>query len=242
MHMLFTGLPIALLITAAAGFMRGFVGVGSGMLMAPIFALIFGPKETVATIIIMELFVTAQLLPTVYGKIEWRVIVPMGSAAGLFMPLGSWLLVNINADLMARGIAFVVLIFAVLLMFEYRFHGEKRLVSILGIGALSGVMMAATSLGNPPVILYLLASSDPSATNRANFTGYFAITLAVLFALMLISGLISWPSVFRSASLLPVFMLCAWAGGRYFKKSTEKRYRQVALGLIFMVGVFGILR
>ena len=30
-----------------AGFMRGFVGVGSGMLMAPVFAILFGPLQTV---------------------------------------------------------------------------------------------------------------------------------------------------------------------------------------------------
>lgn len=240
--MLTIGLLIALLVSVAAGFMRGFVGVGSGMLMAPIFAILFGPRETVAMIIIMELFVTAELLPTVYRKIEWRIILPMSAAAALFMPAGSWVLVNIDADLMVRGIAFVVLIFVVILMFDHRFHGEKRLISILGIGAVSGVMMAATSLGNPPVILYFLTSQNSSATNRANFTGYFAITLVVLLSMMLAGRLISWPAVFRAVLLLPVFMLSAWAGGRYFNKSSEKRYRQVALGLLFIVAVFGIFR
>ena len=222
--------------------MRGFVGVGSGMLMAPIFAILFGPRDTVTMIIIMEFVVTIQMLPTVYARIEWRIIAPMAAAAALLMPAGSWLLVTMDADLMARGIALVVLIFVVLLMFDWRFQGEKRLVSILGIGAVSGVMIAATSLGNPPVILYLLSSQDNSATNRANFTGYFAITLGVLMIMMLATRLIIWPAVFRAALLLPVFMLSAWVGSRYFKNSSEKLYRQVALGLLFIVSTFSILR
>ena len=233
---------IALLVAIVAGFMRGFVGVGSGMLMAPVFAILFGPRDTVTMIIIMELVVTAQLLPTVYANIEWRVIAPMAAAAALMMPTGSWLLVTVNADLMARGIALVVLIFVVLLMFDWRFQGEKRLISILGIGAVSGVMIAATSLGNPPVILYLLSSQDNSATTRANFTGYFAITLVVLVIMMVASRLIIWPAVLRAALLLPVFMLSAWMGGRYFKKSSEELYRRVALCLLFIVAIFGILR
>lgn len=237
-----TDLLIAFLIVIAAGFMRGFVGVGSGMLMAPIFAILFGPRETVAMILIMELVVTAQILPTVYRKIEWRTILPMGAAAALFMPAGSWLLINIDADLMARGIALVVLIFTILLMLNYRFHGEKRLVSILGIGVVSGVMMAATSLGNPPVIFYFLTSPSNAPTNRANFTGYFAITLVVLLSMMLARGLVTRSAVYQTALLLPVFMLSAWAGARYFNKSSEKRYRQVALGLLFLVAVFAILR
>ncbi len=34
--------------TAAAGLMRGFAGFGSGMLKSPVFAILFGPVETVA--------------------------------------------------------------------------------------------------------------------------------------------------------------------------------------------------
>ena len=233
---------IASVVTVAAGFMRGFIGVGSGMLMAPVFAIIFGPRDTVAMIIMMDLIVTAQLLPTVYRKIEWRIIAPMGAAAALFMPFGSWLLVTMDPDLMARGIALVVLVFVVLLMFNWRYDGEKRLVSIFAVGALSGVLCAATSLGNPPVILYLLSSRDPSATNRANFTGYFAITLVVVLTLMVATGLVALIAVLHASLLLPLFMLSAWVGGRYFQRSNEKIYRRVALGLLFCVAVFGILR
>ena len=54
-----------------AGFMRGFVGVGSGMLMAPVFAILFGPLQTVETVIMLDAFVTAQLLPSVHRLVEW---------------------------------------------------------------------------------------------------------------------------------------------------------------------------
>ena len=119
---------------------------------------------------------------------------------------------------------------------------QKRLISILGIGALSGVMMAATSLGNPPVILYLLSSENRSATNRANFTGYFAITLVVLIIMMLANRLISWPAFYRAFLLLPVFMMSAWVGARYFQKSSERLYRRVALCLLIIVAILVIIR
>jgi uncharacterized membrane protein YfcA len=233
---------IALAVVAVAGFMRGYLGVGSGMLMAPVFAIIFGSRDTVAMIIMMDLVVTAQMLPSVYRKIEWRIIAPMGAAAAFCMPFGSWLLVSLDPDLMARGIALVVLVFVVLMMFDWRYAGEKRLLSIFLVGAMSGVLVTATSLGNPPVILYLLSSRDSSATSRANFTGYFAITLVVALTLMVSTGLVTLTAVLHAAVLLPVYMLSAWIGGRYFHKSSEKRYRRVALGLLLCVAVFGILR
>ena len=235
-------LAVAVAVTLAAGLMRGFAGVGSGMLMAPIFTLLFGPVETVAMVIIMEVVVTAQLLPAVRREIEWRVIGPMGAAAALLMPLGSWLLVSLDPELIGRAMAVIVLGFSILLLAGWRYAGRKRTASSLGVGAASGVLMGATSLGNPPVMLYLLSGQDPAARNRANFTGYFAVTLSALIAWMLALGLIGWPAALRALLLLPPFMAAAWLGSRLFRKSSEQLYRRVALGLLVGVGLYGLLR
>ena len=237
-----SALIAAIAVSVAAGLMRGFAGVGSGMLMAPIFALLFGPVETVAMIILMEVVVTAQLMPSVHREIEWRVIAPMGGVAALFMPLGSWLLVSLDPALIGRGMALIVLGFSILLLTGWRYDGPKRLATSLGVGALSGVLMAATSLGNPPVMLYLLSSRDGAARNRANFTGYFAVTLVALILWMLASGLIGWPAALRVLLLLPPFMAAAWIGSRLFRKSSEQLYRRVALGILVCVGLYGLLR
>ena len=100
-----TGFWIAAAVALLAGFMRGFVGVGSGMLMAPVFAILFGPLQTVGMVIMLDALVTAQLLPSVHRLIEWRVIIPMAAMAALFMPVGTWLLLTVDARSMARAIA-----------------------------------------------------------------------------------------------------------------------------------------
>ncbi|MDH3581043.1 MAG: sulfite exporter TauE/SafE family protein [Hyphomicrobiales bacterium] len=237
-----TALLIAIAIASAAGLMRGFAGVGSGMLMAPFFVKLFGPIDTIAIIIMMELVVTAQLLPTVWREIDWRVIAPMGGLAALSMPLGSWLLVSLDPKQIATGIAALVMLFAAVLMTGWRYEGPKPLWATLGVGSVSGVLMALTSLGNPPVMLYLLSSRDPAATNRANFTGYFAITLIALIAMMTLSGLIGWNAVTMLAALLPVFMIFAWIGSRLFRQSSELIYRRVALGILFCAGLYNLIQ
>ena len=242
MEFLTTEILVAAGVAAAAGLMRGFAGVGSGMLMAPFFAILFGPVQTVAVIILMELVVTAQLLPGVRREINWSVIAPMGVAAALFMPAGSWLLVTLDPELLARFIALVVLVFSIILMIGWRYDGEKKVWMSAGTGALSGVLIASTSLGNPPVMVYLLSSRDSAATNRANFTGYFAVTLIALIVLMAAAGLIDRNAVVTAAILLPVFMAGAFVGSRLFRKSSEALYRRVALGFLFCVGCYGLLR
>ena len=242
MELLTTEILAAAVAATAAGLMRGFAGVGSGMLMAPFFAILFGPVQTVAIIILMEIVVTAQLLPGVRREINWNVVAPMGIAAAIFMPAGSWLLVTLDPDLLARFIALVVLVFSIVLMTSWRHDGTKKPWASAGVGAFSGVLMASTSLGNPPVMVYLLSGPDGAATNRANFTGYFAVTLVALIAMMAVSGLIDRNAVVTAAMLLPVFMAGAFVGSRLFRKSSEAFYRRIALALLFCVGVYGLLR
>ncbi len=233
---------VATAAAVAAGLMRGFAGFGSGMVMAPVFAILFGPVETVATIILMEVVVTLQLMPGVLGDIEWRFVGPMGAVAALFMPAGSWFLVSMDPEVMAHGMAAIVVVFAMVLITGWRYGGEKRLLPTLGVGAVSGAMMAATSLGNPPVMLYMLSSRDTAVRNRANVIAYFAVTLTMLIAIMSLTNLMSWPAVWRAAMLTPGFVLTTWIGGRLFRQSSEPLYRRVALVFLLCVGVFGLLR
>lgn len=231
---------IAIAIAAAAGLMRGFAGVGSGMLMAPFFVHIFGPVETVGIIILIESVATAQLMPSVRHDISWRTIAPMGAAAAAAMPVGSWLLLSLAADSLQFGVALLVTVSALALLTGWRYEGDKPLAATLGVGVISGLLMALTSLGNPPVMLYLLSSRDTAATNRANFTAHFALTLAALIVMMAIGGLIGLAVIKTAAILLPGFLITIWIGSRMFSKSNEQTYRRVALGILLAAGLYGM--
>lgn len=232
------GLGIA--IAAAAGLMRGFAGVGSGMLMAPFFVHLFGPVESVGIIILIEIFATAQLLPSVHRHIHWPTIAPMGLAAAAFMPLGSWLLVSLDTANIQFGVSLVVTVSALALLTGWRYEGRKPLPATLGVGSVSGLLLALTSLGNPPVMLYLLSSRDTAETNRANFTGYFALTLIALIVIMAAGGLLSWAIAGLAAALLPGFLATTWIGSRLFKRANEATYRRIALGILLCAGLYGM--
>ena len=59
---------------------------------------------------------------------------------------------------------------------------------------------------------------------------------------MAFGGLIDRGAVLTAAILLPVFMVGAHVGSRLFRKSSEALYRRAALGLLFCVGCYGLLR
>src|SRR2546430_16963816 len=90
------GLWTALGVTLIAGLMRGFAGFGSAMLMAPIFAILFGSAEMVVTVVAIELVVSLQLFPQVRGHADWKTLRPTSIAACAAMPLGAGLLPSVD--------------------------------------------------------------------------------------------------------------------------------------------------
>ena len=236
-------LLIAAGVAVVGGLMRGFAGFGSAMLMAPIFAILFGPAEMVAIVCMLELPVGLQLLPSALRHAEWRFVGPMSATAVLFMPIGVWLLVNLDPEILKRGVAAVVLLFAVVLLTGWRHHGGKSLSIACSLAALSGAMMATVGIGGPPVLLYMLSGQDSATTNRANIIVYFAATGVFLLLMVAFAAeAVGFSALWRALILTPPFMLAAWLGARLFRQSSEKIYRRTALAFLLGVGLFGLLR
>lgn len=234
---------IALAVTLVAGLMRGFAGFGSAMLMAPIFAILFGSTEMVVTVIAIEMVVSLQLFPQVRGHADWRTLAPMSLAACAAMPLGVWLLASVDKDAIVTGVSAVIVAFVVLLVSGWRYRGSRSAIAAAVVGAVSGAMMATTAVGGPPVLLYLLSLGDPPKVSRANVVTYYFLTQFLLIAIVLAAGVAGWDALARGLVLFPAMALGAWVGGRLFHGlASERLYRNVALAILLATGIFGLLR
>ena len=229
------------MIALAGGLVRGTTGFGAAMVMAPPLALILGPKMAVPLALLLETFAAAPMLPGALALARLRVIAPICAAAMATVPLGSYLLAGASPMALRRAISATVIVFALALLSGRRYQGEPRLATSLGVGALSGTMLAATSIGAPPVILYLLSGPDSAAVTRANLTLYvMALSGAGLVALAM-GGLITVPTLQTAALMTLPFVGGVMVGSRLFARLSDLRFRRsvmvfmmcVALGVLF---------
>ncbi|MBM3574020.1 MAG: sulfite exporter TauE/SafE family protein [Alphaproteobacteria bacterium] len=233
--------PIAAAVAAAAGLLRGFAGFGSAMLMAPIFAILFDATEMVLLVAIMELATSLHLFPQTRRDCRWSLVGPVTIAACLAMPVGIWILFNVDRVAIQKFVSAAVVIFALVMLTGWRWRGGRALTPTIVVGAVSGAMMATTSVGGPPVILYLLSGDDPARIVRANVIAFYFITLTAICALVFWFGAAGW-SPFAWAALLLPFMLGGSAiGSRLFRGAHERVYRNVALAVLAIVGVIGLI-
>ena len=237
------GLWTALGVTLVAGLMRGFAGFGSAMLMAPIFAILFGAADMVVTVTAIELVVSLQLFPQVRKDADWKTLTPMSIAACIAMPFGVWLLASIDKGTIVTGVSAIIVGFVIVLWSGWKYRGPRSSAISAAVGSISGGMMATTGVGGPPVLLYLLSLNDPPNVNRANIVTYYFVTGFLLIAIVVATGVAGWQALLRAVVLFPAMVLGAWIGGRMFASfGNERTYRNVALAILFATGMLGLLR
>jgi uncharacterized membrane protein YfcA len=234
--------PIAAVATLVAGLLRGFAGFGSAMLMAPLFAILFGSAEMVATIVAMELAISFHLFPMTRHQCRWDTVGPMTATACLFMPIGLWLLVSVDRVVIQKAVSGIVALFAAIMFLGWRWRGRRGLLPAAAVGAISGTMMATTSVGGPPVLLYMLSGDDPPAVTRANIIAYYSLTQALLIAIVFATGVVGPTTLWRVGVLFPLMLAGSWLGSRLFRDADERVYRNVALAILFAVGLFGLIK
>jgi len=230
----------AIAVTAVAGLMRGYSGFGTAILLAPAYSVLWGPRIGVPVMLLMELVVSMQLVPKAFGEANRRVILPIGAAACLATPLGAFILFTAEQDVLRRFIGGFVLVFGLLLMSGWRYHGSRPLPLNLAVGSLAGLLKGATGISGPPVILYLLAGPEAVRQHRANLILFFGTISVISVIPPALGGLIGWSTVAKLLLLLPVLMLCVPLGSRLFHILPERWYRRAALFLLVSTGVIAL--
>ena len=233
-------LALAIAIAAIAGIVRGITGFGGAMVMSPPMALLLGTLTAVPVVLLLESVAAIPMLVQLRKLVRWRVIGPILAMACVTVPLGTWILMSVDPQVMRRVIAAVVIVFSLILLQGWRYHGAQRLATGLGLGAVAGTMVGATSMGGPPVILYLLAGPDPIQTTRANLTYFvWAIALASFVSLWL-SGVVGARGLWLALLLTPGYYVGMIAGTRLFSRFNDTRFRQFTL-VFMMVVALGII-
>jgi len=210
------------------------------MLMAPIFAILLGPAYMVPLITIIEIPVGIMLFMGARQDVDWKFIGPVTLMATIAMPLGMWFLVNADTELLTKIVSSIVLVFVVVLAIGWNYRGPRPLPLTLGIGGFSGTMMATTSIGGPPLIVYMLAAAIPATTIRANLIAYFLLVSIILVGMFGITAHIGVAILIDSIILTPMLLLGSWIGSKLANKAADKVYRWIAFLFLTFAGLLGL--
>lgn len=190
-------------------------GVGLGLIAAPAMLFVLDGPAAVQTAIILNLTLTALLLPFELGYVAFSRLFAISRWALLGVPIGGLLLMAVgNTSL--KLICGVVVVLAVI---QLRFFPlpllqspvQQRWLNRIG-GTVSGGMTGALAAPGPVALWALLSSGLDASSVRATLRAYFLFAYIVAFAVSLAlvgSHFRIWAT---SLVLLPAVVLGIGAG------------------------------
>jgi len=231
---------LVIAIVTMGGLMRGITGFGGAMLMAPLLSAVMGPVATVLTALLLEASAGLLMVPEAWPKIDGRLLGYLIAPAVVTVPIGGHLLLNLDPIVTRKVISATVVVFSIVLLCGVRYSGSPRPSISIVLGSLLGLTLGATSVGAPPVILYLLAGPWPPAVTRANLTVLITVVSLIGIAMLLLAGAVTAPFAVHGALLTIPFLAATWIGGHIFARLNDLRARRVALGLTLVSGLIGL--
>ncbi|MEQ9815790.1 MAG: sulfite exporter TauE/SafE family protein [Azospirillaceae bacterium] len=232
---------LALAACLAAGMVRGFAGFGTSLILMSSVSALYTPALALPLMILTDAVGTVPLLPRAFRRANWREVVPMVLMAGVFLPVGVWVLVSVDPVLMADVIAILVLVATLVLASGWRYRGAPRLPVTLSVGAFSGFINGTAGLGAPPITLFWLAGQSAVETVRANMFTFFALLNVVSIPTMALNGLFT-PLVFgMTLAAIPLYALGLQIGQALFDRSSERFFRRIAFTVILAIALVSFL-
>ena len=232
------------LVVIFSGFLRGFIGFGSGLLMIPILSYFYSPVFAMVFNIVIEIPATIYLTFVGIKKSNLREITPMMFAMMLTIPFGTIFLVSVDEQIIRTLMSLLLIFFVILIATGWRIKSTiTKYVLVLG-GAISGLMQGATGMGGPPYVTVLLSKNDSDDVARANI---LVITSGLVISAIIslyYFGLFTKDILLTGAISAPIYVFATYIGTKFFNYSGNKYFRNsslIALGVVGLATLIGAL-
>lgn len=216
---------------------RGYTGFGSGLVMAPFLALLWGPVAAVGTIVSLGTLSFLQLVRPVAPLVAWRDVRPLMVAAVVGTPLGTYFLISLDPLIVKRIIAVAVLAVALISLRGWTYAGPRGVVPGFIAGIIGALINGVAAVGGPPLVLYLMSLPAKAETHRANTIMVMGAASAVIVVYMALAGAFNALIWLRIAFLIPANILGIWIGARLFKLLPGEAFRVIVLWVLVAVSL-----
>ena len=155
-----TGMIIVALVAFGAGLIRGFTRFGGPAFMLAILTLFFPPVSIVSKILVVDFISSVYLFKAVLRQIDWRATAFMVLPTLVFMPLGHWLLIELDPAWMKRIMALIIAGACIMMLVGYRYKHPMTRGWLIFVGICAGTVFGGTYIALVAVVFILLGPYD----------------------------------------------------------------------------------
>src|ERR1700730_2214303 len=238
--MMHTAAIFVLLVGAhAGGFVTGLAGFGTGLMALGIWLYVLPPSIAVPLVLICSIVAQSSTLPAFRRHIDFKLVWPflIGGLAGV--PLGTMLVADADPRIFKLSVGALLLVFPAALYFNrkplaWSFGGRA---ADAAIGFAGGILGGLAGLSGPIPTLWASVRGWGKHERRGVFQIYNWTVLTLALCLQVGAGLITSEVVWLALFALPATIFGAWLGARAYHVLSDRNFRDVVLGLLFLSGL-----
>lgn len=234
------GMAIIAMVAFGGGLVRGFTGFGGPAFILAILTLFFTPYSVVTKILVVDFIASVYLFKAVYRQIDWRATASMVIPTLIFMPLGHWLLIELDPVWMKRAMALTISAACVMMLIGYRYQRPMTTAWLVLVGSCAGIIFGGTYIALVAVVFILLGPYDKHA-GRTLIIAWAMFTVLGFALISALSGTTGVDDVITAAPGAATYLLGTWIGSHGFRKSSEKLFRRAAIVTLLALSIINLV-
>lgn len=223
----------------AGGLVNGLTGFGTAITAMGIWLYAISPPVAASLAVTCSVVAQVQTLPMIWGAIEWRRVLPFVLPGLAGVPIGTWLLPQIDPRTFKIGIGIFLVAYA-----SYVLARKVPMRSTVGgrgadgVAGFSGGVLGGLSgfSGVPPIVW-----TDIRGWNKEQRRTVLQVfNVSILGAALLshaLSGLLTRQVAFAAMAALPGTIGGAWAGALAYRKLGDRGYQRIIMALLLVSGL-----
>ena len=225
----------ALLTVLGGAITRGYTGFGSGLIMVPLLAILWGPIDAIVFTLALGLLATAQMTIPAAKIANWRDITPICLAAVVVTPFGTLMLVSLDGDIVKKIIAAAVLVATVVSLSGWSYKGPRGVLPSAIFGIISSLINGIGAVGGPAYVIYLISISDNAKVQRANIAILTSVMGTSVLIYTLVAGDVTASIIDKILLFAAPYILGVWGGTKMFRLFPEEVFKRVILWFLMII-------
>jgi uncharacterized protein len=232
----------AFAIALLGGFVRGLTGFGAGLVMVPLFSMMWGPVEAISAMVGLGVLTLIQVLPPALRVARLRDASPLLLGCALFTPAGVALLVSLDPGLVKKIIALVILTLTTIMLTGWTWRGRRGPLQGFIVGGLTGLVNGVAGSGGPITVVYVMAEKARAEFQRASIILAMGLSSFMTIFSLLAAGAISQRTLIHVAAFIVPSVLGTWLGAWLFARLPSGLYRKIVLWFLVAISLALLLR
>lgn len=229
-------------VVLAAGIVQGCTGFAFGLITVPVLILFMPHTQVPPTVVILSLVNNLLILASARTHVRPRMVLPLVIGGFIGLPIGGYVLKNIDPVTFKFMIGIIVLIVSIIMLTGWRSKVRNEAAGLVPVGFISGILSAGTSMGGPPVILFFSNMGVKREVFRATIVAYFSFITFGAVIVFALYGLINRQVLIGAGAFIVPAIVGSVAGIWLSKFINEKLFGKIVLVIVLIIAIVLVVR